>query len=478
VEVEVSSGVRAGRAGLHNNSLARAAGSSVAWARPRRRRILERARALARVHKICRLRCLAPSQVQHQARTPARVPLVEAAIPELNQLAVASSAAPATLPRARVPSKIRPPAGAFSAAVAGRRHKLNCRPGAAVASSAIQRQTNLNRRVEVAAVAGAFLAAAAMQQRTSRRQVVVSLGGAAERRRPRVNHNRQVVDCLGTLRPRPGRRVAQGPNLQRRVAYLVLVPPPVRVRVRERLGRGRQVFSADNNRNNRRRRVGYSETRGAPLPHHSQAVYSGVGQRSSNLRPAVDCSPVLREQLNSSNLHLRQAVDFLGVPLLNNNPLRAVGYLGVPLLNNNPLRAVGYLGALQPNSNLLQAADCLGVPPHNNRLQAADYLEVLQVNNNNNNPLRVADYLEVLQLNNNHPLRVVGCLGVLLPNSSLLRVVDCLETRPHSSQPQAVVGASLLPLQHSQPNSLDRALFSVRQQRRAQVYLGALAQEH
>jgi hypothetical protein len=219
---------------------------------------------------------------------------------------------------------------------------------------------------------------------------------------------------------------------------------------------------ADNNRNNRRRRrVGYSETQEAALPHHSQAVYLGVGQRSSNLRLAVDYSAVLPEQLNNSNLR------------------QAVAFLGVLLLNSNPLRAVDYLGALQPNSNLLQAVDCLGVPPNNNRPRAADYLEVLQLNNNNNNnPLRVADYLAVLQLNNNNPLRVVGCLGVLLPNSSLLRAVDCLEARPHSSQPQAVVGASLLPLQHSRPNSLDRALFSVRQQRRARVYLGASAPAH
>lgn len=444
LEVEASLGVRAGRAGPHNNSLARAEGSSVVWARRRRRRILERARA----HRARSLRCLAPSQVQHQARTLARVPSVEVGIPELNQLAVASSAAAAaTLPRAR--SKISRPAGAFSAAVAGRRHKINRRqPGAVGASSAIQRQTNLNRRlveVEVAVGAGAFLAVAAAQQRTSRRrQVVVSLGAAAERlrRERRVNHNRRVVDCSGTPRRRPGRRVAQGPNLQRREAFLVLVPLPVRVR--ERLGRGRQVFSEDNNRNNRRRRVGYSETRGAALPHHSQAVYLGIGQRSSNLRLAVDCSAVLRGQLNSSS-NLRQAVDFLGVPLL----------------NSSPLRAVGYLGALQPNSNLLQAADCLGVPPNNSRPRAADYLEVLQLNNNNNNPLRVVD-----------------CLGFLLPNSSLLRAVGCLEARPHSSQPQAVVGASLLPLQHSRPNSLDQALFLVRQQRRAQVYLGAAAQEH
>jgi hypothetical protein len=219
---------------------------------------------------------------------------------------------------------------------------------------------------------------------------------------------------------------------------------------------------ADNNRNNRRRRrVGYSETREGALPHHSQVVYSGIGQHSSSLRLAVDCSAVLREQLNNNNL--RQAVDFLEVPLL----------------NSSPLRAVGYLGALQTNSNMLQAADCLGVPPNNNRPRAAGYLEVLQLNNNNNNnPLRVADYLEVLRLNNNNPLRAVDCLGVLLPNNSLLRAVGCLEARPHSSQPQAVVGASLLPLQHSLPNSLDWALFSVRQQRLAQVYLGAWAQEH
>jgi hypothetical protein len=460
VEVEASLGVRAGQVGPHN-SLARAEGCSVVWARHQRRRILER----ARVHRTS-LRCLAPSQVQHQARTQARVPLVEVAIPELNQPAVASSAAAAaaTLPRARALSQIRRPAGAFSAAVAGRRHKIHRRPGAAGASSAIQRQTNLNRRlVEVAVGAGAFLAAVvAAQQRTSHRQVVVSLGAAAERLRRgrRVNHNRRVVDCLGAPpRRRPGRLVAQGLNLQRRAAFLVLVPPPVRVR--ERLGRARQVFLADNSRNNRRRRrVGYSETRGAALPHHSQAVYSGVGRRSSNLRLAVDYSAVLPEQLNNSNL--RQAVAFLGV---------------LPL-NNNPLRAVDYLGALQPNSNLLQAADCLEVPPNNNRPRAADYLEVLQLSNNNNNPLRVVDYLAVLQLNNNNPLRVAGCLGVLLPNSSLLRAVDCLEARPHSSQPQAVVGASLLPLQHSRPNSLDRALFSVRQQRRARVYLGASAPAH
>jgi hypothetical protein len=196
------------------------------------------------------------------------------------------------------------------------------------------------------------------------------------------------------------------------VAFLVLVPPPVRVRVRERLGRRRQVFLVDNNRNNRRRRVGYSETRGGALPHHSQAVYSGIGQRNSNnLRLAVDCSPVLPGQLSNSNLR------------------QAVAFLGVPLLNSSPLRAVGYLGTLQPNSNLLQAADCLEVPPNNNRPRAADYLELLLVNNNNNNnnnnPLQVADYLEVLQVNNNHPPRVVDCLRILLPNSSLLRAVDC-----------------------------------------------------
>jgi hypothetical protein len=231
----------------------------------------------------------------------------------------------------------------------------------------------------------------------------------------------------------------------------------------------------DNNRNNRRRRVGYSETRAAQ-PHHSQAVYSGVGQRISNLRLAVDCSAVLREQLNSSNL--RQAVDCLGVPLLNSSPLRVV---------------VGCLGALQPNSNLLRAAGCLGVPPNNNRPRVVDYLEVLQVNNNNNNrvadysevpqvnnnnssPLRVADYLEVPQVNNNNPLWVVDCSGALHPNNSLLRAVACLEVQPHSSQPRAVVGASLLPLRHSRPNSLDRALFLVRQQHR--IYLGASAQEH
>lgn len=272
------------------------------------------------------------------------------------------------------------------------------------------------------------------------------MGAAAERLRRgrRVNHNSRVADYLGTPRRRPGRRVAQGHNLQRRVAFLVLVPPSVRVKgVRERLGRGRQVFLADNNnRSNRRRRVGYSETPGAALPHHSQAVYSGVGQRSSSLRLAVDYSAALRELLNNSNL--RQAVDFLGVPPLSNSPLRAVGYLEV----------------LQPNSNLRQAADCLVVPPNNNRPRVADYLEVLQVNNNNNNPLREVD-----------------CLGVLL-NSSLLRAVGYLEAQPRSSRPQAVVGASLLPLQHSLPNNLDRALFLVRQQRRAQVCLGASAQEH
>ena len=201
---------------------------------------------------------------------------------------------------------------------------------------------------------------------------------------------------------------------------MVLVPPPVRVRVKERLGQGRQVFSADNNHNNRRRRVGYSETQGAPLPHHSQVVYSGVGQHSSNLRLAGDCSAVLRGQFNSSNL-------------------RAVDFLGVLLINNSPLRAVDYLGVLQPNSNLLQVADCLG----------------------NNRP-RVVDYLAVLQPNNNNPPRVVDCLGLPLPNSSLPRAV----------------GASLLPLQHSRPNSLDRVLFSARQQQRARVYLGAWAQEH
>jgi hypothetical protein len=244
VEVEASSGVRAGP---HNNSLGRAEGSSVVWARHRRRRILERARA----HRTRSLRCLPPSQVQHQARAPS----VEVVIPELNQPAVASSAVAATLPRAR--SKIRRLAGAFSAAVAGRRHKINRRPGAAGVSSAIQRQINLNRKlVEVVAAAAAFLAA----QRTNRRRVAVSLGAAAERlrRERRFNHNRQVVDCSGTARRRPGRRVAQGPNLQRRVAFLVLVPPPVRVRVRERPGRVQQVFLEDNNRNNnnRRRRVG------------------------------------------------------------------------------------------------------------------------------------------------------------------------------------------------------------------------------
>lgn len=467
MEVEASLGVRAGPHN-NNNSLARAEGSSVVWARRRRRRILERAQA----HKTrSSLRCLARSQVRHRARTQARVPLVEVAIPELNQPGVASSAAAAALPLAR--SQIRRQAEAFSAAVAGRRHRINPRPGAAGASSAIRRQTNLNRRLVVGVSAGAFLAVAAAQQRISRssRQVVVSLAAVEPLRRGRkVNHNRRAVDCLGTARRRLGRRVAQGC----RVDFLVLVPLPVRVRVRERLGR---VFSVDNNRNNRRRRVGYSETRQAALPRHSQAVYSEIGQRSSNLRLAVDCLAVL-QQLNSSNL--RQAVDFLAVPLL----------------NSSPLRVVGYLGALQPNSNLLQAADCLGVPLNNNRPRVVDYLEALQVNNNSNNLLRLADYLEVLQVNNNNnnllraadylevplvnnnPLRVVDCLGVLHPNSSLLRAVGCLEAQPHSSQPQAVVGASLLPLQHSRPNSLDRALFLVRQQHRAQVYLGALAQEH
>ena len=447
--MEASLGVRAGRAGPRNNSLARAGGlfgglgSSSTSANP----------GTSTGTPNPSFRCLAPSQVQHQARTQARVPLVEVAIQELNQPAVASSAAAATLPRARARRQISRPAGAFSAAVAGRRHKLNRRPGAARASSAKQRQTNLNHRlVEVAAaVVVAFLAVAAAQQRTSRRQVVVSLGAPAERLRRgrRVNHNRRVVDCLGTPpRRRAGRQVAQGPNLQRRVAFLVLVPPPVRVRVRERLGRGLQVFLVDNNRNNRRRRrVDYSEIQGAALPRHSQAVYSGVGRRNSNLRLAVDYSAVLREQLNSSNL--RQAVDFLGVPLL----------------NSNPLRAVAYLGALQPNSNLLQAVDCLGVPPNNNRPRVADYLEVLLLSNNNNNPLRVAGCLAILQRNNNN-------------NNSLLRAVDCLEARPHSSQPQVVVGASLLPLLHNRPNSLDRVLFSVRQQRRARVYLGASAPEH
>ena len=188
------------RAGPHNSNLARAEGSSVVWARLRRQRMLERAQA--RAHKPRSYRCLAPSQVQHQARTQVRALSVEAAMPEFNQPAVASSAGAVTPLRSH--SRTRQPAGAFSAAVAGPCHKINRRPEAE-GPSAVRRQTNLNcRQVEVAV--GAFLAVVAAQQRTSRRLVVVSLGAAPERlrRECRVNHNRRVVDCLGILQRRPG----------------------------------------------------------------------------------------------------------------------------------------------------------------------------------------------------------------------------------------------------------------------------------